>query len=288
MEEEVWQKDDLELHNSYPDPKQKLPFGGSKVKRKLGWKIALGLCPLVNLAVTPLYLSPAPDSIRQVLQTLMIVNAVGVGRMFVKEDLSSVPDDVREEFLGYLSGFSKLAINAFSLNIILLAVVVLANPARGWRRSREVWNCVRWGVVLLIWLVACQVIFLFLLYGSWGRIVYNTDRLGILARPGGIVVSVLQLLCILIAAIAIPGEVLLDIGEVYRIGLRKKGEGCCPFISTLKHMPATQTTLALKGMTYERLKHYKDQPLILMDVLSMAGLSSADCVDVISAVQNYT
>lgn len=30
-------------------------------------------------------------------------------------------------------------------------------------------------------------------------------------------------------------------------------------------------------MTYERLKHYKDQPLILMELLSMAGLSSADC-----------
>lgn len=169
---EVWQKDDLELHNSYPDPKQRLPFGGSKVKRKLGWKIALGLCPLVNFAVTPLYLSPAPDSIRRVLQTSMIVNAVGVGRMFVKEDLTYVPDDVCEEFLGYLSGFCKLAINAFSLNIIhtlfcLRSLFLRIQPGDG------VWNCVRWGVILLIWLVACQIIFTFLLYGSWGRIVYN-------------------------------------------------------------------------------------------------------------------
>lgn len=60
-------------------------------------------------------------------------------------------------------------------------------------------------------------------------------------RPlGCIVVSVLQLLWVVIATIAILGEVLLDIGEVYRIGLRKKGEGCCRFISTLKHMPPRQ------------------------------------------------
>lgn len=51
------------------------------------------------------------------------------------------------------------------------------------------------------------------------------------------------------STLAIPGEVLLACGEVYRVGLCKEGTGS-EFIAFLKDMPATRTTDSAAELGY--------------------------------------
>ena len=274
--------DTIELHNAYP----KLPF---EEDLALKWKRLVSYVPIVNLVVTPLYMLPDAKGINGLLRTTLIVNALVIGRIFLKVDLTNVPAADAEEFKTYLSIFSKLSINAFSLNITLLVVLDLGNARRGTRRKREVWSCLRWGVVLLIWILKLQIIYFLMLYWSWGKIVYSSDpeTFSIFGSPAGIALYAIMCICVVLSTLAIPGEVLLGCGEVYQVGLRKKGIGC-EFIASLKDMPATQTTLSRTGMTYQRLKLHQDDPQMLLLILHDAGLPVSDCLDVIAAVQKYT
>ena len=289
---EAWPSDEVELHNSYARGKgmEKLPFEGEtlrKCKRELGWKVIVAFIPIVNIALTPIYMTPQPENIRSLLQTTMIVNGLAIGRIFLKEDLDGVAPEVQEEYMAALSGFSKVAINAFALNVILLAVATLAQPSRGRRRYHETWWCLRFGVVVLIWLDEFYLIFLFMLYSQWGKVVYGDERFLVFATVFGSLLYGLIVLLIVIATIAIPGEVFLDATENYRVALRKRGEDCCPFISSLSKMPATQSQLALQGLTYTRLRPYKDNAMMLLKIFEKAHFSPADCLDLMQAVQSY-
>lgn len=129
----------------------------------------------------------------------MIVNALALGRIHWKEDLTEATAEDQSEFLRLLGDYAKIVVNAFWVNVFLLLIVVLANPSRNRGRAIEVWACVRCGVVMLFWLIEFYLIKIFEMYTVWGRIVYKTDSFGIF-EGGGAVIYGVAVFCIVIAS----------------------------------------------------------------------------------------
>ncbi|CAE7035352.1 unnamed protein product [Symbiodinium sp. CCMP2592] len=273
----------IRLHNLPPHLiyEQRL----TPLRRFLFW---LTWIPFVNIALTPLFMKPDPDSIQKLLSTMMIVNSVAIGRIFQSVDLSDAGFEDAELYLSRLSSFSKVAINSFMLNIILLTVVVVSNPRRNKRRAKEVWLCLRFGVVTLMVLSAIYIIQLYMLYEAWGEIVYGTGRFMVFSDGEGIGLYAVAVTYIIIACVAVPGEAVVDFAEELLKENSKTDRCTCPFIRSLTQMPATRVHLAMEGLTLGRLKPYKDNPHMLFKILTAANLPTSDCLDVIAALQDFT
>lgn len=271
---------DIRLHNlTQKERTDRLPPG-----RK--FLICLAHIPILNLVLVPFYVNPPPETIRTVLQTCMIVNALALGRIHWKEDLSEATAEDQAEFLRFLGDYTKIVVNAFWMNVFLLLIVVLANPSRNRGRAIEVWACVRCGVVMLFLLIEFYLLKIFEMYSVWGRIVYKTNSLGIFEGVGGVIYGV-GLFCIVIASWGMVQEALFNLGEEYEKDLMRQESSKCPFIYSLKKLPATQTKMALQGMTYRRLEPYANDPMMLHKILLSADLEPADCLDVMAALQEY-
>eukprot|EP00435_Cladocopium_sp_Y103_P021446 s1116_g5.t1 len=279
-EVEDFQQVDIRLHNlTKKERTDRLPPGRKCL-------VCLAHIPILNLVLVPFYVNPPPETIRAVLQTCMIVNALALGRIHWKEDLTEATAEDKAEFVRLLGDYAKIVVNAFMLNVFLLLIVVLANPSRNRGRAIEVWACVRCGVVMLFWLIEFYLIQLFTMYQLWGRIVYKTDSLGIF-EGGGAAIYAGAFFCIVLASWGMVQEALFNLGEEYEKDLMKQESSKCPFIYSLKNLPATQTKMALQGMTYRRLEPFANDPMMLHKIFLSAGLEPADCLDVITALQEY-
>ncbi|CAK8986266.1 unnamed protein product [Durusdinium trenchii] len=113
----------------------------------------------------------------------------------------------------------------------------------------------------------------------------GTEDLDVFGGPGGIIYGIA--VCIVIASWGLVNEALFNIGEEYEKDRCKKDNLKCPFIFSLKKLPATQTKLALEGMTFQQLKPYKDDRMMLYKNILSSGLPAADCLDVMSALEKY-
>ena len=80
---------------------------------------------------------------------------------------------------------ARIAISAFFTNIFLLAVLIIANPARNRFRRTIVWKLIRWGVVMLLGIIEAYLIKLFEMYTYWGKIVYAEESLAFFEAPLG-------------------------------------------------------------------------------------------------------
>lgn len=139
---------------------------------------------------------------------------------------------------------------------------------------------------MLFWLIEFYLITLFTMYKVWGRIVYQTDGLDLFEGSGGVVYG-LALFCVIIASLAMVQEVAFNLGEEYDKDCYKQDNLKCPFIHSLKKLPATQTKMAVEGMTLRRLKPFSNDPMMLFRVLESAGIPPADCLDVMAELKEF-
>ena len=277
---EDFEQVDVRLHNLSKKAKiERLPLG-----RKI--LVYLAHIPVLNLVLVPFYVNPPPETIRSILQTTMIVNALAIGRIHFGVDLSEASAEDQAEFQRRLGNLARIIVNAFWLNLFLLLIAVLSNPSRNRARAIEVWSCVRCGVVMLFWLIEFYLLELFEMYEIWGRIVYKTDSFKILEGTGGVIYGI-AIFCTILASWGIVDEALFNLGEEYEKDLMKQESSRCPFIYSLKNLPATQSKMALQGMTYRRLEPFKDDSTMLYKILHSAGLEPADCLDVMAALKQY-
>ena len=273
--------EEVRLHNLAPkEQAERLPL----------WKrclVVLSLVPVVNLVLVPFYVNPPPESIRAILQTTMIVNCLALARIHFDVKLDDAAEEDAAEFKRLLGDYARIVMNSFSLNVFLLLFVVLANPTRTRARGIEVWKCLRWGVLMLFWLMEFYLIQLFNMYTYWGRIVYQDESLAVFGTPTGVLIYGGVLFCIIVGSLAMVNEVVFNLAEEHEKGLFRTEKQKCPFIYSLHKLPATQSKLALEGLTYKRLRPFKDDSLMLYRVLCSAGLEPSDCLDVIAALQEY-
>ncbi|CAE7639296.1 unnamed protein product [Symbiodinium pilosum] len=124
---------------------------------------------------------------------------------------------------------------------------------------------------MLLGIIEAYLIKLFEMYTYWGKIVYAEESLAFFEAPLGGIIYGFCVACIIIASIAIPGEALFNLGDENEKDIFNNDESICPFIFSLKRMPATQTKLAMEGLTYERLKPYVGDHMMLFKVLSSGG-----------------
>ena len=101
------------------------------------------------------------------------------------KDLSSASEEDAAEFKRLLGDYTRIVINAFSLNVFLLLIVVLSYPSRNRSRTIEVWKCLRFGVLMLFWLLEFYLIKLFEMYTYWARILYQEESMAVFETPTG-------------------------------------------------------------------------------------------------------